>query len=1107
MRRRIFSPREIILPLAKLARSAISWGKFSMPILFWACFFVFVLNAQAAEQPKITANYISSSFNNWGKSFTWKHVITGDDPVLLVSLYGDGNYLNENSVTFAGQTMTLASKKVNSQPYNNIAVYIYYLANPPQGEYGIMVNMGWAVPFTGLAITFNNCDILNPINTTNSFVSNNQNILNTVAIDVPNVMLVDAINYNLPKEYFLVASLDQTNYFIKPPDDQWHGQTNNLYLGASYKLAESVDLQSMGWNSNGGSNRTLIHTIIALNPKYKQEKKDPVILLPGVMGSYLNENILGLPEVWPNIPKMMLPGDDSYLNKLLMNDLGEPVDPSLMRPTDIFRSLYEKDFFAGLIDELKNNGYEENKDLFIFPYDWRWDLGWTAGNDPYVLIQSLKEKIEEVKNQTGAEKVNIIAHSMGGLIVKKYIMDYGQDSVDKFIDIGTPHLGSPSAFKTLMYGDNLDLKILGIYILNTNTVKNISQNFSSIYQLLPSRNYFDNNDYNYNSYIGDIYDFDNNGIKGGLNYDQSIEFMKNTGRNEYLLSKNDELHNEIDNFDPADYGVEAYNIVGCNQPTIGKIYILNKEKDGYEYGLKYINGDGTVPLKSAEYLNNAVKTYYATDIAHPYLPSFSGVKQLVNLILNNKESEFNYNQYTNIKENDSNCILNGWQVSFHSPIDLHIYDENNNHIGPTADGDIEIGIDGVSYDIIDGNKFAFLPKGHTYRIVGQATSTGTFNARIQDIENGNTIKEAYFNQVPLNSTSANVEYFITDSQNSFSMNINQDGDQVFEDQIEPSSILNQIEAEDLTKPVTNINIEGIQGNDNWYISDANIILIATDNENGSGVLKTEYSLDNGATWQKYENPILLNQDGIYTVQYKSIDRAGNIEEEKTQIIKIDKTAPIVDYIIPEESQEFLHSEKLEVLYNLEDNLSGLATSKIKIQIDQMDVATTSIDLFNYKLGQHQVAIVADDLAGNSATATKDFLITANINSTISDVSRSYLELLINNKKVKDSLINNLSWIQNYIIKYGQRQIKWQNKYQEALARCEKNKYKEICIKKVNQSYKFISYQMSFVHQLVLKMKYLDLLKDLDKYYKQKWITPRGYDIIKEDIKYLINELK
>ena len=44
-------PREIILPKAKLARSAISWGKFSMPILFLAWFFVWGQTASAVAQP------------------------------------------------------------------------------------------------------------------------------------------------------------------------------------------------------------------------------------------------------------------------------------------------------------------------------------------------------------------------------------------------------------------------------------------------------------------------------------------------------------------------------------------------------------------------------------------------------------------------------------------------------------------------------------------------------------------------------------------------------------------------------------------------------------------------------------------------------------------------------------------------------------------------------------------------------------------------------------------------------------------------------------------------------------------------------------------------
>ena len=53
----------------------------------------------------------------------------------------------------------------------------------------------------------------------------------------------------------------------------------------------------------------------------------------------------------------------------------------------------------------------------------------------------------------------------------------------------------------------------------------------------------------------------------------------------------------------------------------------------------------------------------------------------------------------------------------------------------------------------------------------------------------------------LDSTSTNIEYSITDNQSDFNMNIDHDGDQIFEKQIQPDSILNQTEAEDLTKPL------------------------------------------------------------------------------------------------------------------------------------------------------------------------------------------------------------------------------------------------------------------------------------------------------------------
>ncbi|MDP3043151.1 MAG: alpha/beta hydrolase [bacterium] len=616
----------------------------------------------------------------------------------------------------------------------------------------------------------------------------------------------------------------------------------------------------------------------------KKEKKDPVIIVPGIMGSYLYNQIGE--EVWPAIDKMIVDPWDNYLNELTLPGDGIPIGNSILMPDGIFRKIVNKDFFQGLIDELVNNGYQEGENLFVFPYDWRWDLNWTAGVDPIPQVQSLAEKVIEVKNQTGADKVNIIAHSMGGLIAKKYIKDYGDNSVNKFIDIATPHLGAPKAFKILMYGDDMNLNVLGRSILNPERIKNISQNFPSVYQLLPSQNYFSEDDQDYAYYIYDMHDLDNNGIKGRLNYDQSIEFMKNTGRNEHLLGFNNTLHSNLDNYSPQQDNITTFNIVGCGSPTIGQIFVMNKDKSGkYEYGLKYINGDETVPLRSAGVLA-ADDTYFAIDAKHAYLPSANGVRQLISAMLKGEQDSFNYQDYNNLTKDLNNCGFSGTQISFHSPIELHVYDENNNHLGPDTNGDIEMGIEGAQYDIIENNKFAFLPEGHIYKIIGKATGAGSFNARIQTVNNNQYEQTVYYNEVPLDNVNANVQFTICDNQEDYQMQIDQDGDQSFEQVIEPSSILNQTESQDLVKPETELIITGERSIDNKYINNVLAELTAKDNKDGSGVLKTEYSLDSGQTWIIYKEPFILDQAGEHSILYNSTDRAGNIEEAKELIIEI-----------------------------------------------------------------------------------------------------------------------------------------------------------------------------------------------------------------------------
>ncbi len=59
--------------------------------------------------------------------------------------------------------------------------------------------------------------------------------------------------------------------------------------------------------------------------------------------------------------------------------------------------------------------------------------------DVYAL--RLKEIMDTIKYQTGRPKVIIVAHSMGGLVARRYLQIFGSGDVAKLITIGTPHQG------------------------------------------------------------------------------------------------------------------------------------------------------------------------------------------------------------------------------------------------------------------------------------------------------------------------------------------------------------------------------------------------------------------------------------------------------------------------------------------------------------------------------------------------------------------------------------------------------------------------------------------------------------------------------------------
>jgi len=91
-----------------------------------------------------------------------------------------------------------------------------------------------------------------------------------------------------------------------------------------------------------------------------------------------------------------------------------------------------------------------------------------------------------------------------------------------------------------------------------------------------------------------------------------------------------------------------------------------------------------------------------------------------------------------------------------------------------------------------------------------------------------------------------------------------------------------------TATLTPASPDGANG---WYRSAVTVTLGASDN--CSGVARTEFSTDGGATWEPYTGALTLASDGVKTIHYRSVDNAGNVEAAQSLTVKIDQTAPTV----------------------------------------------------------------------------------------------------------------------------------------------------------------------------------------------------------------------
>jgi hypothetical protein len=196
---------------------------------------------------------------------------------------------------------------------------------------------------------------------------------------------------------------------------------------------------------------------------------------------------------------------------------------------------------------------------------------------------------------------------------------------------------------------------------------------------------------------------------------------------------------------------------------------------------------------------------------------------------------------------------------------------------------------------------------------------------------------------------------------------------------------------DLTAPATQALASGTLGGNNWYSSSVQITLSSSDNL--SGVQNSFYRIDAGAT-QTYSSAFVIAASGQHTVDYWSVDRAGNAEATHPLAIKIDTIAPVVTAAAsPSSANKNPRPVNVTVSGNASDGLSGVSGATFNV-VDEYGVTQPSGPVTVQANGNYSftlslpatrngadkdghlytIVVHAIDQAGNSGAATTTFRI-------------------------------------------------------------------------------------------------------------------------------------
>lgn len=228
------------------------------------------------------------------------------------------------------------------------------------------------------------------------------------------------------------------------------------------------------------------------------------------------------------------------------------------------------------------------------PFDWRLDLE--------TLARALTRSIEK----SGARKVAIVAHSMGGLVARIALAQDREKRIGKLVQLGAPNEGSFAPVQALRAVYPTVRKIASLDHRNTaeELAKTVFLTLPGLYQMLPSP---------LSAGEPDLFD------AAQWPKDDLVPDAK-------LLTR---AHKVRSRMPPPDDRCAV--IVGTNQETVTSVSL---QENGFAYTVRR-DGDGTVPLARA--LWDGAQTWFAEE-SHGGLTNNNAVLAAVSGILKDGET-------------------------------------------------------------------------------------------------------------------------------------------------------------------------------------------------------------------------------------------------------------------------------------------------------------------------------------------------------------------------------------------------------------------------------------------------------------------------------------